>query len=450
MPHSQSRRRLLQSLMGSAALVSTASPLRASSAPKASTPPQSSAPQTATPGDLPLQQFEPRSMLRVAETPVDKARFPVVDMHTHVTRRARVSAGVSLGEPITLNAPVDDVLALMDARNVRTMVNLTGGYGSGLVESVRTLQQPHPDRFVVFTEPAWDRTAEPGYAQWQADELGRAKAAGARGVKVLKTLGLYLREQITSGPLVAIDDKRFDPMWEACGALGLPVAIHIADPVAFFNPVDRFNERYEELHAHPDWSFHGRDFPSFTALLEARNRMFARHPKTTFVGLHVAHHSEDLTEVSASLDRFPNLVVETAARIAELGRQPRASRQFFDRYQDRILFGTDTDPGPRRRRDRDVQRCDVQDLLPVPGNRRRVLRLRAFGDPRAGPMAHLRTGFARRRAEEGLPPERGSDTRYCLRTARMAPRCCVQPHRRTQHRRTHCRTRTAAPQHCST
>ena len=171
MPHSQSRRRLLQSLMGSAALVSTASPLRASSAPNASTPPQSSAPQTATAGDLPLQQFEPRSMLRVAETPVDKARFPVVDMHTHVTRRARVSAGVSLAEPITLNAPVDDVLALMDARNVRTMVNLTGGYGSGLVESVRTLQQPHPDRFVVFTEPAWYATAEPGYAQWQADEL---------------------------------------------------------------------------------------------------------------------------------------------------------------------------------------------------------------------------------------------------------------------------------------
>ena len=339
----QSRRSLLKSLLGGAAAVSAAPMpiLHAREVQQRAGATPSSEPALA------LNRFEPRSMLRVTETPVDRARFPVVDVHTHITRRARASAGVSLGEPITLNAPVPDVLALMDARNVKTMVNLTGGYGSGLVESVRTLQQPHPDRFVVFTEPAWDRSAEPGYAQWQADELGRAKAAGAKGVKILKTLGLYLREQITKGPLVPIDDKRFDPMWEACGALGLPVAIHIADPVAFFTPVDRFNERYEELHAHPAWSFYGGDFPTFTALLEARNRMLARHPKTTFIGLHVAHHSEDLAEVSASLDRFPNLVVETAARIAELGRQPRASRKFFDRYQDRILFGTDTDPAPR-------------------------------------------------------------------------------------------------------
>ncbi len=348
MSQAQSRRQLLKTLMSGAALSSLpSSAALASSAPLPSLTRQAPSAPPAPTADLPLQRYEPRSMLRVTETPVDKARFPVIDMHTHVTRRARASAGVSLGEEIKLNAPVADVLALMDARNVRTMVNLTGGYGSGLVESVRVLQQPHPDRFVVFTEPAWDRAAEPGYAQWQADELARAKAAGAKGVKVLKTLGLYLREQVTTGPLVAIDDKRFDPMWDACGALGLPVAIHIADPVAFFDPVDRFNERYEELHAHPAWSFHGRDFPTFAALLEARNRMFARHPKTTFVGLHVAHHSEDLADVSATLDRFPNLVVETAARIAELGRQPRASRKFFDKYQDRILFGTDTDPGPR-------------------------------------------------------------------------------------------------------
>lgn len=296
-------------------------------------------------GSLSLADFQPRSMLHVPETMVPRARFPVIDVHTHTTHTAKQTAGVSLGEAIEVRAPAEDVLAVMDRHNVRMMVNLTGAYGSGLVEAVRLLQQPHPDRFAVFTEPSWDRSARSDYPQWQADELARAKAAGARGVKVLKTLGLYLREQVTSGPLVAIDDKRFDPMWDACGALGLPVAIHIADPEAFFLPIDRFNERYEELNEHPDWSFYGKDFPSFATLIAARDRLLARHPKTTFIGLHVGHDSENLAAVGEALDRFPNLYVETAARIGELGRQPRASRRFFDRYQDRVLFGTDTDPG---------------------------------------------------------------------------------------------------------
>jgi predicted TIM-barrel fold metal-dependent hydrolase len=284
-------------------------------------------------------------MLHVHETEVSKARFPVIDVHTHVARTARQRAGVPLGEATAIDADVNAVVTMMDRRNVKTMVNLTGGYGSGLAESVRLLQQAHADRFVVFTEPGWDHFASASYPQWQADEIGRAKAAGARGLKILKTLGLYLREQVTSGPLVPIDDRRFDPMWEACGALGLPVAIHIADPEAFFLPVDRFNERYEELQAHPDWSFHGRDYPSFASLIAARDRLLARHPKTTFIGLHVGHDSENLAAVGEALDRFPNFVVETAARIGELGRQPRASRRFFDRYQDRVLFGTDTSPG---------------------------------------------------------------------------------------------------------
>jgi predicted TIM-barrel fold metal-dependent hydrolase len=288
-----------------------------------------------------LADYEPRSMLVVEQNPVERAKFPVVDVHTHPTFRARSVAGVPHGEEVRWRTGPAELLEIMDRRNLRTIVDLTGGVGAGLAESVKTFQQPHPDRFVVYTEPAYDRIVNPGYPAWQADELARAKQAGARGVKVLKTLGLYLREQVTSGPLVTIDDRRFDPMWEACGALGLPVAIHISDPVAFFEPVDRYNERYEELHRHPDWSFHGKDYPSDAALLAARDRVLARHPKTTFIGLHVGHSSENLGGAAAALDRFPNLHVEIAARIAELGRQPRAARRFFDKYQDRILFGTD-------------------------------------------------------------------------------------------------------------
>lgn len=292
-------------------------------------------------GGLPLTEFEPRSMLQVAETRVERARFEVIDVHTHLTFRAKSVSGVPHGEAVRALATPADLLPVMDRRNVKTMVNLTGGVGSGLAQSVSSFDGPHPGRFVSFTEPSWDRLLDPGYPAWQADQVGRARAAGARGVKVLKTLGLYLREQVTSGPLVKVDDRRFDPLWEACGALGLPVAIHVSDPEAFFLPIDRFNERYEELHAHPDWSFHGKDFPSDADLLAARDRVLARHPKTTFVGLHVGHSSEDLGTAAAALDRFPNFQVEIAARIAELGRQPRASRRFFEKYQDRILFGTD-------------------------------------------------------------------------------------------------------------
>jgi predicted TIM-barrel fold metal-dependent hydrolase len=295
-------------------------------------------------GTLALKDFQPRSMLVVPETKVERAKFPVVDVHVHPAGRANRSGGVPTGETMRIGATPAQLLPLMERRNIRTLVNLTGGVGSGLVETVRTFQQPHPDRFVMFTEPSYERIVEPGYAKWQADELARAKQAGAKGLKILKVLGLFLREQVTTGPLVKIDDPRYDPMWEACGALGLPVAIHISDPTAFFLPIDRFNERYEELHRHPDWSFHGKDYPSDADLLAARDRVLARHPKTTFIGLHVAHSSENLAAASAALDRFPNLHVEIAARIGELGRQPRSSQKFFDKYQDRILFGTD---GPR-------------------------------------------------------------------------------------------------------
>jgi predicted TIM-barrel fold metal-dependent hydrolase len=298
----------------------------------------------ATSQPLPLAEFQPRSMLHVPETRVERARFPVVDIHTHLTFRAQNVSGVPQGEAVRTVAQPSDVLPIMDARNVQTMVNLTGGVGSGLRTTVTTFDTAHPGRFLTFTEPSYDRSAEPGYAAWQADEISRAKAAGARGVKVLKTLGLYLRQSVTAGPLVTIDDRRFDPLWEACAGLKLPVAIHISDPEAFFLPIDRFNERYEELNAHPDWSFHGKDFPSNADLLAARDRLFARHPKTTFIALHVGHAAENLDGVSTALDRFPNMQVEIGARIGELGRQPRRARRFFDQYQDRILFGTDAVP----------------------------------------------------------------------------------------------------------
>jgi predicted TIM-barrel fold metal-dependent hydrolase len=197
---------------------------------------------------------------------------------------------------------------------------------------------------VVFTEPAWSKAADPDYPRVQADLIEDAHKRGAKGLKVLKILGLYLRENVTTGKLVRIDDRRFDPMWDAVGSLNMPVAIHTSDPEAFFLPIDRFNERWEELHAHPDWSFYGRDFPSNRELQEARRNVMRRHPRTQFVCLHVAD-AEDLEYVSECLDSQPNMHVEIAARIGELGRQPRAAQRFIEKYQDRVMFGTDAVPG---------------------------------------------------------------------------------------------------------
>ena len=293
---------------------------------------------------LDLSEFQPKSMLHLPETKVLRSKFPVIDVHTHLSFQAASQNGVDLGEKMTYPMPPEEVLAIMDRKNIRTMVDLTGGHGQGLVEVIQKWQKVHPGRFLVFTEPWWERSNEPSYSRIQADEIERAHQAGAKGLKVVKTLGLYLRENVTTGTLVKLDDRRVDPMWEACGALGMPVAIHTSDPDAFFLPIDRFNERFEELNNHPDWSFYGHDFPSKIDLLEARNRVFARHPRTQFIALHVGNRGEDLDYVSQCLDRLPNMHVELGARLNELGRQPRQARNFFEKYQDRIMMGTDAVP----------------------------------------------------------------------------------------------------------
>ena len=293
---------------------------------------------------LELADFQPKSMLHVPETRVSRSRYPAIDIHTHLSIRANSLNGVGIGEKMEFLAAPETILPVMDRKNIRMMVNLTGGSGKGLQEAVQRFQSPHPDRFLTFTEPTWERANQTGYSTFQAEEISRAHQAGARGVKVLKTLGLYLRENISQGPLVKIDDVRFDPMWETCASLGIPVAIHVSDPEAFFLPTDRSNERFEELNNHPDWSFYDHDFPSNAELLEARNRVLARHPKTQFIVLHVGNDAENLPYVSECMDRFPNMTVELGARLGELGRQPRMSRKFFDKYQDRIIFGTDAVP----------------------------------------------------------------------------------------------------------
>ncbi len=284
-------------------------------------------------GKLLLRDFQPKTMLHVPIHEVERARFPVIDVHNHVNDARSAGRG---------HIPPAHVIDMMDRCNIQQIVILTGGWGGPLQKVLDEMVKPYPGRFLVFTQIDWSKINDPNFAQEMVEQIDDAVRRGARGLKVLKNLGLEVRDK--SGKLVPVDDPRLDPIWEECGRLGIPVAIHVSDPEAFFLPVDRFNERYEELIHNSKWSFYGPQFPSKQEILDARDRMFARHPNTTFISLHVANWPENLDYVSELLDRLPNVMVEFGAREAELGREPRRARKFFLEYQDRILFGTDTTP----------------------------------------------------------------------------------------------------------
>ena len=185
---------------------------------------------------LDISDYEPRSMLQVNETHVPTPRFPVIDIHTHVSFSVKSKNGVELSPQRGYVAAPEELLPVMDRKHIRAMVNLTGGYGAGLKDAVDKYDRRFPDRFYTFTEPSYSLFLKPDYPKLQAEAIGQAHQDGATGLKILKTLGLYLRENITTGELVKIDDRRFDPMWDTCGQLNMPVAIHVSDPTAFFTP----------------------------------------------------------------------------------------------------------------------------------------------------------------------------------------------------------------------
>jgi len=276
-----------------------------------------------------LKDFHPVSMLHASVHEVSRAKYYVIDVHNHVNDARGIEEHMDPRQ----------VVQVMDGTNVRTVVILTGMWGEKLQKVLDEMVKPFPGRFVVFTEIDWSKIDDANFSQEMVAQLDDAVARGARGLKILKDLGLGVRGK--DGKPIAVDDPRLDPVWEECGRLGIPVSIHISDPEAFFHPVDARNERYEELIEHPDWSFYGPRFPSKESLLAARDRVFARHPNTTFVALHMANWPERLDYVSEVLDHYPNVMVEFGARQAELGRQPRRAREFFLQYQDRIMFGTD-------------------------------------------------------------------------------------------------------------
>ncbi len=278
-----------------------------------------------------LRDYRPRPMLHAEAHNVIRAKFQVIDVHSHVNDAMGIDPD---------QIPPAKVVEIMDHCNVQTICILTGMWGEKLQKVLDEMVKPYPGRFMAFTQLDWSKVNEADFCRKMIEQIRDAAQRGARGLKVLKDLGLEVRD--SSGKLMRVDDSRLDPIWEECGRLGMPVAIHSGDPEAFFQPVNETNEQYEELIGQPTWQFSDRkQYPSLPEILEAQKRMFLKHPNTTFVALHVASWPENLDYVSNLLDRCPNVVVEFGAREAELGRQPRRARQFFQEYQDRILFGTD-------------------------------------------------------------------------------------------------------------
>lgn len=284
---------------------------------------------------LRLHDFAPVPSLVTETTEVASARFPAVDVHNHLGRW--LTDGRRWMVP-----DVPRLLADMDALGVAAVVNLDGRWDGELEANLDRYDRAHPGRFATFCQLDWGLLASPSGPARLIEQLRRSADAGACGIKVWKDLGLSVRDG--KGALVQLDDARLADVWDAAGELALPVLVHTADPVAYWQPVDRHNERLEELTLHPDWQYARRAVPSHGELVGAFERIAAAHRRTTFIGAHLASCATDLAGVARILDEHPNVMVDLAAREAEVGRRPRAAAALVARYADRVLWGTDAFP----------------------------------------------------------------------------------------------------------
>lgn len=285
---------------------------------------------------LPLVEWRPVSQLRATASTVQRTAVPAIDIHNHLGRWLSDDGGWMIDD-------VDALLATMDECGIATIVNLDGMWGDEVSDNVARYDAAHPGRFLTFCQLDWALLADADGVERLIASLDDSAARGARGVKVWKNLGLTIRD--ASGSLILPDDPRVVDVLRHAGELGLPVLIHTADPIAFFEPLDVHNERLDELLQQRDWWFGDRAVhPTFDRLLDAHAALVLACPGTSFIGAHVGGAAEDLDRVTRLLDAAPNYTVDIAGRMAELGRQPRRFAEFVAQHPDRVLFGTDIYP----------------------------------------------------------------------------------------------------------
>lgn len=273
-----------------------------------------------------IEEYSPKSTLKVKETQLTRSKFPFVDVHNH-----------------QFDMPVKNLsklVAEMDSLNMAFMVNLSGFRGLYLQQSLKNIQKNAPNRFGLFLNVDFESIDDEDFAVTQTALIDSAVQAGVMGLKVYKSLGLTDRD--SKGQRIAINDPRLAPVWEACGKNGIPVLIHSGEPSSFWDPKDKYNERWLELRQKPGRFRDPATNPSFEEVLAEQHAIFEKHPNTLFINAHLGWMGNDLDRLGAHLDRYPNVYTEIGAVLAELGRQPQRARQFFIDYQDRILFGKDS------------------------------------------------------------------------------------------------------------
>ena len=282
-----------------------------------------------------LEQFRPKSQLVTKSTIIKKPRYPVVDVHNHL--------GADFGGG-WIHRPVSELIDVLDQAGVKMYVDLDGGWGEEILADHLKVLSQYPRRFQVFGGVDWSKWKTMGadFPGWAAQRLRVQARIGAKGLKIWKNFGLSVCDQ--NDELVKVDDKRLKPIWATAAELKLPVMIHVADPAAFFEPLDETNERWEELGANPAWHFPSPDYPPFSEIMEQFGNLIRHNPHTIILGAHVGCYAENLGWVAHLIEDCPNFYVDISARIGELGRQPYTARQFFIDHCDRILFGSDFGP----------------------------------------------------------------------------------------------------------
>ena len=279
--------------------------------------------------DMGFEEYNPPSTLVVPEHPVTKAKFPFIDVHNH-----------QFGMP---TQDLSKLVSEMDKLNMAVMVNLSGrGRGSDehLLGSLKNARENYPNRLIVFTNINLSDIDEADWAANTVQQIRDNVRAGANGLKIYKSQGMTNKDG--SGNRIKIDDPRIDPVWAVCGELGIPVLIHSADPKQFWQPYDANNERWLELKTHPRRKREDNNPAPWQTIIDEQHNIFRKNPGTTFINAHLGWYGNDLQTLGKLMDEFPNMNAEIGAVIAELGRQPRAAKEFLTKYQDRIMFGKDS------------------------------------------------------------------------------------------------------------
>lgn len=275
--------------------------------------------------EVSFEEYNPPSSLVVPENPISRAKFPFIDVHSHQRRMG--------------DKDLSKLAREMDIMNMGAMVNLSGGSGEAITSAMSNIKANGNNRFMVFANVNFSGIGSDGWSEKAAAQLEADVKAGASGLKIYKSLGFSVKDQ--DGNRVAVDDPRIDLVWAKCGELGIPVLIHSADPKQFWEPHDANNERWLELKIHSRRKRGPNNPVPWETIIQEQHNLFKKHKNTTFIAAHMGWYANDLGYLGELLDAMPNMMVEIGAVIAELGRQPKMANIFFEKYQDRVLFGKD-------------------------------------------------------------------------------------------------------------